>query len=106
MAWVAVLPPRAQILVTLAKILSSRRGIQRKSSIGATAPSTSWRNRPSGSFATTRGMLPRHSYFAGCSTGGNQALSEVQRFPTDYDGVLAGDPGNDRVHLNVGFLWA
>ncbi len=52
------------------------------------------------------GMLPRHSYFAGCSTGGHQALSEVQRFPADYDGVLAGDPGNDRVHLNVGFLWA
>lgn len=52
------------------------------------------------------GALPRHSYFMGCSTGGHQALSEVQRFPNDYDGVVAGDPGNNRVHLNVGFLWA
>lgn len=52
------------------------------------------------------GTLPKHSYFMGCSTGGHQALSEVQRFPADYDGVVAGDPGNNRVHLNVGFLWA
>ena len=52
------------------------------------------------------GALPKHSFFMGCSTGGHQALSEVQRFPTDYDGVVAGDPGNNRVHLNVGFLWA
>lgn len=52
------------------------------------------------------GVLPKHSYFMGCSTGGHQALSEVQRFPADYDGVVAGDPGNNRVHLNVGFLWA
>ena len=52
------------------------------------------------------GALPKHSYFMGCSTGGHQALSEVQRFPGDYDGVVAGDPGNDRVHLNIGFLWA
>ena len=52
------------------------------------------------------GLLPRHSFFMGCSTGGHEALSEVQRFPADYDGVVAGDPGNNRVHLNVGFLWA
>ena len=52
------------------------------------------------------GALPKHSFFMGCSTGGHQALSEAQRFPADYDGVVAGDPGNNRVHLNVGFLWA
>ena len=52
------------------------------------------------------GAFPKHSFFMGCSTGGHQALSEVQRFPADYDGVVAGDPGNNRVHLNVGFLWA
>jgi feruloyl esterase len=51
------------------------------------------------------GRFPRHSYFRGCSTGGEQALSEAQRFPHDYDGVLAGDPGNNRTHLNAGFLW-
>jgi feruloyl esterase len=51
------------------------------------------------------GAAAQHAYFNGCSTGGHQALSEAQRYPQDYDGILAGDAGNDRVHLNVGFLW-
>lgn len=33
------------------------------------------------------------SYYNGCSTGGRQGLVEVQRFPEDFDGVLAGSPG-------------
>lgn len=52
------------------------------------------------------GRFPEYSYFNGCSTGGGQALSEAQRFPDDYGGILAGDPGNDRVNLNTAFLWA
>jgi feruloyl esterase len=52
------------------------------------------------------GRLPQYSYFNGCSTGGHQALSEAQRFPADYDGIVAGDPGNNRVHLIAGFLWS
>jgi feruloyl esterase len=52
------------------------------------------------------GEFPRKAYFSGCSTGGQQALSEAQRFPKDYDGIVAGDPGNDRIHLNIGFLWS
>lgn len=52
------------------------------------------------------GRFPKRSYFTGCSTGGHQGLSEAQRYPEDYDGVIAGDPGNDRVHLNANFLWA
>lgn len=51
------------------------------------------------------GVGPEHAYFNGCSTGGMQALSEAQRYPEDYDGILAGDAGNNRVHLNAGFLW-
>lgn len=51
------------------------------------------------------GSSAQHGYFNGCSTGGHQALSEAQRYPEDYDGILAGDAGNNRVHLNVGFLW-
>jgi feruloyl esterase len=51
------------------------------------------------------GTDPGHSYFSGCSTGGYQALSEVQRYPGDFDGVIAGDPGNNRSHLNLAFLW-
>jgi feruloyl esterase len=30
---------------------------------------------------------------------------EAQRYPADFDGILAGDPGNDRTNLNFGFLW-
>ena len=44
-------------------------------------------------------------YFNGCSTGGHQALMEAQRFPADFDGIVAGAPGSDRVRLNAAFLW-
>jgi feruloyl esterase len=36
------------------------------------------------------GKFAAHSYFAGCSTGGQQALTEAQRFPRDYDGIWRG----------------
>lgn len=45
------------------------------------------------------------SYFMGCSTGGQQGLSAAQRHPADYDGILAGDPGNNRTHVASYFLW-
>jgi feruloyl esterase len=51
------------------------------------------------------GTPASHSYFSGCSTGGYQALSEVQRYPEDFNGVIAGAPGNNRTHLNMAFLW-
>ena len=54
----------------------------------------------------SRGRLPDRSYFEGCSTGGQQALSEAQRYPADYDGIVAGDPGHNRVRLILGFLWS
>lgn len=51
------------------------------------------------------GCAPAHSYYVGASTGGQQAFSAVQRFPQDYDGVVAGVPANNRVALHTYFLW-
>ncbi|QJR81068.1 tannase/feruloyl esterase family alpha/beta hydrolase [Alteromonas pelagimontana] len=48
---------------------------------------------------------PEYKYFQGCSTGGHQALAAAQFYPEDYDGIVAGAPGHNRVALNAAFLW-
>jgi feruloyl esterase len=51
------------------------------------------------------GNGPRLAYFNGCSTGGRQALTTVQRYPADYDGVIAGAPANYAKHQTFGQIW-
>ena len=48
---------------------------------------------------------PRLSYFNGCSDGGREALMEAQRFPDDFNGILAGAPANFWTHLFTSFIW-
>lgn len=52
-----------------------------------------------------KGMAPSYSYFQGCSDGGREALMEAQRYPTDFDGIVAGDPANHWTHLLAGAGW-
>jgi len=47
------------------------------------------------------GKPARFSYWNGCSTGGKQALTEAQRYPRDYNGIIAGAPANYMIHLHV-----
>jgi len=51
------------------------------------------------------GQKAQKAYFAGCSTGGQNALMEAQRFPDDYDGILAGAPAFNRTHLHMAGLY-
>jgi feruloyl esterase len=51
------------------------------------------------------GTGPRFSYFIGCSKGGGSAMMEAQRFPTDYDGVIAGAMGWNLSARLAMYLW-
>ena len=51
------------------------------------------------------GERPEYSYFEGCSTGGRQGLMEAQRFPDDFDGIVAGAPVNYYQAMNAAGVW-
>jgi feruloyl esterase len=45
------------------------------------------------------------AYFQGCSDGGREALMEAERYPEDFDGIIAGAPANNWSHQFAGFMW-
>ncbi len=52
------------------------------------------------------GQPPNLSYFLGCSAGGIQAMSEAQRFPSDFAGIVAGSPALHLAGNWTNWLWA
>jgi hypothetical protein len=51
------------------------------------------------------GHAPVHSYFVGCSKGGQEGYMESQRYPEDFDGIISGAAANDWVKLFTSFVW-
>jgi feruloyl esterase len=51
------------------------------------------------------GQAQRLAYFQGCSSGGRQALMEAQRYPEDYDGIVAGSATNNWTPMMFGRMW-
>ena len=48
---------------------------------------------------------PKLSYWNGCSSGGKQGLKEAQRYPADYDGIIAGAPANNWTNQMSQGIW-
>lgn len=55
--------------------------------------------------AARYGTNPQLSYFNGCSTGGRQALTAAQRYPADFDAIIAGAAANSTVRMTTQQLW-
>lgn len=51
------------------------------------------------------GRPASRSYFVGCSDGGREALMEAQRYPADFDGIVAGAPANNWTRLLTSGVW-
>jgi Tannase and feruloyl esterase len=51
------------------------------------------------------GKAPDHSYFAGCSTGGREAMLMAQRHPTYFDGIISGAPAMRTNFSGIGDEW-
>jgi feruloyl esterase len=51
------------------------------------------------------GAEPKRAYFNGCSTGGRQAITAAQRFPNDFDGIVAGAAANPKSGLDAWRIW-
>ncbi|MFV0625567.1 tannase/feruloyl esterase family alpha/beta hydrolase [Sphingomonas sp. ac-8] len=51
------------------------------------------------------GKGPSESYFMGCSNGGREAMQAAMRFPTEFDGIVAGNPGFHLSHAAIGSVW-
>jgi Tannase and feruloyl esterase len=51
------------------------------------------------------GRKPEHSYFVGCSKGGQEGFMEAQRYPQDFDGIVSGAAASQWTDLFSSFVW-
>ena len=51
------------------------------------------------------GQAPQFAYFQGCSDGGREAMMESQRYPEDFDGIIAGSPAFAITEALERFIW-
>ena len=51
------------------------------------------------------GSRPVHSYYKGCSSSARYGLQSAQRYPTDFDGIIAGAPVPDLTGASMSFTW-
>jgi feruloyl esterase len=51
------------------------------------------------------GKKAAYAYYSGCSYGGKQGLTEAQRFPADFDAIVAGDAANFWTHQMASEVW-
>jgi len=51
------------------------------------------------------GQSVAHKYFVGCSTGGREAMISAQRYPNDFDGIVAGSPAMRTGYSNLATRW-
>jgi len=51
------------------------------------------------------GQPPNHSYWTGCSDGGREGLMETQRYPDDFDGIVAGAPASPQTFNPLFLAW-
>jgi Tannase and feruloyl esterase len=51
------------------------------------------------------GRKPAHSYFVGCSKGGQEGFMEAQRYPEDFDGIVSGAAASQWTDLMSSFVW-
>jgi len=47
------------------------------------------------------GAAPKVAFFNGCSTGGRQAITEAQRYPNDFDAIVAGASAWDGMRMHA-----
>ena len=54
---------------------------------------------------STTASAASHAYWNSCSNGGRQGLIEAQRFPDDFDGIVANAPWVDQTGFTIGAMW-